>query len=145
MLGWHELEPTNKRSRLAHAPFDDDDWNSLLDHMANGHVLPVIGPGLVTVALEGAQQPLYDVLAAPLARKLGLAESISKECINTMQMAREAISRGVSATHVWDRLKAMLKTYTEPGAGLRALAAINCFDLYIASTPDELMVQALKT
>lgn len=121
--------------------FDSDDWDSLLDHMANRHVLPVIGPGLVTVADGGVQRPLYEALAAPLARKLGLAEG---DWLNTMQVAREAISRGTSAAQVWDRLKSLLKAHTEPGPGLHALAAIDCFDLYIASTPDELMVQALK-
>jgi hypothetical protein len=122
-------------------PFTDDDWDSLLDHMANRHVLPVIGPALVTVAHEGAQCSLYEVLAQPLAAKLGLPPVTG---LNTMQVAREAVSRGISSSRVWDALRSLLRSRNEPGPGLRALAAIDCFDLYISSTPDELMVHALK-
>lgn len=123
------------------APFTNDDWDSLLDHMANRHVLPVIGPALVTVAQEGVQRSLYEVLAQPLAGKLGLPAGT---WLNTMQVAREAVSHGVASGKVWDALKSLLRSRNEPGPGLLALAAIDCFDLYIASTPDELMARALR-
>ncbi len=125
--------------------FEDDDWDDLIDNIAHGHVLPVIGPALVTVAdAAGGQRPLYQALAPQLARKLGLPEG---DWQNTMQVAREAIGSNpnVRATTVWDRLKTLLKAHDTPGPGLLALAAIDGFDLYIASTPDDQMVRALES
>lgn len=123
---------------------DDDDWDSLLDQMANRHVLPVIGPGLVTVEQNGQHVPLYQALAQPLADKLGLIPARDRPFASTMEVGREAASTGISANKVWDKLKGQLKAHSHPGPGLQALAAIDCFDLYISTTPDEQMTQALK-
>lgn len=139
----HRFNPFDLQTTKPMKTFDDDDWNSLLDQMANRHVLPVIGPGVVTVEQNGKQRPLYQALAQPLAAKLELKPP-ARPWRNTMDVAREAISSGTSAAQVWDKLKALLRQHTQPGPALQALAQIECFDLYIASTPDDLMVHALK-
>lgn len=125
----------------------DDQWSDLIDHIANHNVLPVIGPALVTTVEGGVQRPLYEALAGPLAQKLGLPNG---DWRNTMQVAREAVSRlpNMNSGKVWERLKGLLKAHDaaspEPSPGLAALAAIDGFDLLIASTPDEQMVRALQ-
>lgn len=61
------------------------------------HVLPVIGPALVTVLHEDAQRPLFEVLAQPLAAKLGLP---SGTWVNTMHVARDGARAAVCAARL---------------------------------------------
>lgn len=124
--------------------FVDEEWDALLDQMANRHVLPVIGPALVTIGNDEQRQPMYQALAGTLADKLGLAKPEERGFANTMEVGRLAASSGIPASRVWERLRSILKSNADPGPGLRALAAIDCFDLYISTTPDEQLTRALE-
>lgn len=121
--------------------FDDDDWERLLDRIENRHVLPVIGPALVTVECNGEQVPLYRSLAPVLERRLGLESAPPGAAI--MDVAREYISRGGRSTTLYATLSALLKQPYPVSPGLRALAGVGGFDLFISSTADNLMAQAL--
>ena len=49
------------------------DWRSLLRELHSGQVIPVVGPGLVTVDREGSPAiPLHQHLAPELASELQL-------------------------------------------------------------------------
>ena len=52
----------------------DRDWRNLLREIHSGQVIPVVGPGLVTVPSDrdGELLPLHQVLAPKLAEVLGL-------------------------------------------------------------------------
>lgn len=56
----------------ASRPLDAIPWNRLLRDIHNRQVLPIIGPGLVTVESEGKHVPFTDWLAPEFACRLGL-------------------------------------------------------------------------
>jgi TIR domain-containing protein len=106
----------------------------------------VVGPCLVTVAdpASGEQVPLHRHLAPALADKLGLENPESFGTWN--DVARAHLLGGGKRRLVYEELRELLdKVRTEPPPpALLALASITDFDLFISSTPDGLLAQALR-
>lgn len=123
------------------ANFDDPDWERLLDRIENRHVLPVIGPALVTTEVDGVAVPLLRRLAAPLAASLGVMADPPPRSV--LAVAREHLRNGGRRDDLHSALRALLKTQTTPSPALAALAGITDFTIFISSTPDLLLAQAV--
>jgi hypothetical protein len=123
------------------ANFDEPDWERLLDRIDNRHVLPVVGPALITVDIDGTSVPLMQWLAGPLAQRLGVATDRPSPTV--IAVAREHLRRGGRRDDLYAALRALLKMQTAPGPALRALADIDGFDIFIGSTPDDLLARAV--
>lgn len=125
-------------------PLSERDWRDLLRRIHNRQVIPVVGPCLVTVAdpATGERVPLHRHLAPALARGLGLQSPESFASWN--DVARAHLLGGGKRSLVYDELRALLdQVPADPPPALLALAGITDFDLFISSTPDNFLAQAL--
>ncbi len=125
-------------------PLSERDWRDLLRRIHNRQVIPVVGPCLVTVVdpATGERVPLHRHLAPALARGLGLENPES--FVSWNDVARAHLLGGGKRERVYDELRALLdQVPADPPPALLALASITDFDLFISSTPDGLLAQAL--
>lgn len=127
----------------------DWDWSKLLDMIADGRVVPVIGPELLSLPdqPEGVGR-LYDVWGRKLAEIIGvdIPESVSEtpllyQVANRAKTSKKVKTRGDLEFYVSKVIGD--PTYPIPDP-LRKLAQINDFKLYISTTIDHLMFKALS-
>lgn len=133
----------------------EKEWRDLLEDIDEGRVVPVIGPALVSlVNAHGEEVPLYAALAPRLAAELGLPEPGTYT--TTAQVAAAHVLSGRDRYRVYRELRHLLNealapTPTEPGASaggvpvaLQQLARMRSFSLYLGTTPDHQMLEALR-
>lgn len=122
-----------------------DYLDDLLMFIRDGLVIPIIGPELVTVDDGAGQQvPLYDYVARRLAEHFRLAERLGEKY--SLQDVVNAYSQdGRPIENIYPRISAILaeKPFATPPALLK-LARIREFRLFITTTFDSLMVQAVN-
>ena len=121
---------------------DEDFWEDLLTLIEEGKVIPVIGAGVVTRGDD--QQPLYPWLAQRLAGKLGVLSSAlpSKPDLNAVATAH-LLNRGES-NKLYTRTAQILRDECPaPGAALLDLASVSAFNLFLTTTFDPLLQNAL--
>jgi hypothetical protein len=125
-------------------PLSEKDWRNLLRLIHDHQVIPVVGPCLVTVVdpATGERVPLHRHLAPALARGLGLKKP--KSFVSWNDVARAHLLGGGKRESVYYELRELLDQIpADPPPALLALASITDFDLFISSTPDGLLAQAL--
>lgn len=118
-------------------------WNRLLRDIHNHQVLPIIGPGLVTVDDCGQQVPFVDWLVPKFAQRLGL-EATDCRTLNQAACAH-LVSRG-KRKDIYEELRELVEEHEQLPLppGLADLATIRDFDLFITSTFDGFLARALK-
>jgi hypothetical protein len=124
---------------------DERHWRSLLRDIHAGQVLPVIGPEVVTMPPpDGQQVPLCRHLAAELARRLGV--TLAADASPTLNAVACAwLLSGQSSKGLYDELRELVDDLSvPPPRALLDLASITDFGLYISSTFDPLLGQALQ-
>ncbi len=117
-------------------------WDHLLRAIHNGQVLPVVGPGLVTVESEGEPVPYYDWLVPEFACRLG----VPQENADTLNgVACSHLIGGGSREDIYVELCELVDQSAgiPVPRGLRALAKVLDFDLFISSTFDGFLARAL--
>lgn len=119
-------------------------WEDLLAFVEEGRVIPVVGTELLTIEDNGRSVPLYHAVAERLLKKYGVAGT-GHQSLNEAVCALAASGRRVQDLYrpVNDILRGLT---TEPGndlPALRELASIARFDLFVTSTPDDLLARAL--
>jgi hypothetical protein len=124
---------------------DDDAWDDLLSFIEERRVIPIVGPELLQVATPSGPMLLYDYLAQRLAAKLN---------VDTTQLPRPYTLNDVVCLFLaargrreeaYVRLRSVLRDVNlEPSATLRRLAAITDFDLFVSSTFDPLLENAIN-
>ena len=121
----------------------EKDWRSLLREINRGQVIPVVGPGLVTVDMDdGTSIPLHRYLAPKLADALGLESPDRFNGYN--DVAREFLLNGGDRRELYTELRLILDDLdVAPSAALCQLASITDFNLFFAGTPDPLLAQAV--
>ncbi len=120
------------------------DWRDLLRLVHARQVVPVVGPGLATIPdpVTGVQIPVRQHLAPALAEALGLAEPQRFGSWN--DVARAHLRGGGDRWAIYNELRELLGQLTaEPPTALLELAAISDFDLFISTSPDDLLCKAL--
>jgi TIR domain len=138
-------------------------WEELLAQIEAGQVIPVVGPELLTVVVEGRETSLYQVLAERLLAKYGLIAGVAapegKSAADTATVVlrpyhelNDAVCalahRGRRVQDLYrpihDLLRALLETPTESSLQpLRAVAGISGFRLFVTTTPDDLLARAI--
>ncbi len=118
-------------------------WTRLLRDIHNRQVLPIIGPGLVTVNEQGRDILFTDWLAPQFARRLGLPET-ENVTLNRAACAH-LVNRG-KRKDIYEELREMVEQHENLAMprGLADLAAIRDFDLFISSTFDGFLSRALR-
>lgn len=131
---------------LQPAPAEQDFfWDDLLEYIDERRVIPIVGAELLTVRDDsGEEQPLQRVLAHKLAERL----RISAEDVNgddaLHQVVCRYLQRGGRREEVYPRLRNLMKELAPPVPEvLRELARIRHFNLYVSTTFDSLLAQAL--
>jgi len=127
------------------ATLDDDAWEDLLNFIEERRVIPIIGPELLQVETDSGPRLLYEWVAEKLAGKLG---------VDTSQLPRPyalndvvcwfLASRG-RREEAYTRLRSIFRDANfAPPLALRQLAQITDFDLFVTTTFDPLLEQAVN-
>ncbi len=125
--------------------FDEDAWDDLLNYIEERRVIPIIGPDLLRVQTDTGLRPLYDWLAEKLASRLsvdivGLPRPLTLNDVLCCYLGQHG-----RREEVYTRLRSILREVTfEPPLALRQLAQITDFDLFVTTTFDPLLEQAIN-
>lgn len=127
------------------AEFKNYQWGQLMLSIAKGAVVPVIGPELLSVEVEGREVNLYRYVAERLAAELDMEAPLSADDdlgdVVTHYMARQGSMRADVYYIVWSILRDLKCAAPKP---LRQLAEIEGFHLFISTTFDSLMHDVLR-
>ncbi|MFN0186388.1 MAG: SIR2 family protein [Aquabacterium sp.] len=125
---------------------DEDGWDDLLDYIEDRRVIPIVGPELLKVQTEAGPRLLYDWAAEKLAAKLNvdLAELPQPATLNDV-VCWFLAARG-RREEAYTRLRSVLREATfVPPKALTQLAQISGFDLFVTTTFDPLLEQAINS
>ena len=123
-------------------------WDELLARIEDGKVIPIVGPELVPVERAGAAMPLERYVALELADRLELPpEQVGPEpTLNRVMCVYFAnLPPGETRTTPYTLVPDILRQARfEPPAPLRQLAEITDFTLFVTTTFDTLLADALN-
>lgn len=134
--------------------FDAEEfWDDLLAFIDDGRVIPVVGAELLTIEKDGTSIPLYRAVAERLLNKYKLSAATlpggailrDHHELNDAVTALAAGGKRVKDLYrpIDDILQQLLASQAEPLPALRELASIRQFDLFVTTTPDDLLARAL--
>jgi len=128
-----------------HATLDDDAWEDLLNFIEERRVIPIIGPELLQVDTDSGPRLLYDWIAEKLAGKLNVDTNDLPEPYTLNDVVCWFLAARGRREEVYTRVRSILRdaTFTPPLA-LRQLARIADFDLFVTTTFDPLLEQAVN-
>jgi TIR domain/SIR2-like domain len=126
--------------------FSDRNWRNLLMDIEARQVIPIIGPELLVLGAETGQPTLYQHLAKELVSRLSLDEERLSEGYSLLEVTslffRDPRNR---ADDLYYETRGILTERSWPTPEpLLQLAAITHFDLFISTTFDFLVEQALN-
>jgi hypothetical protein len=131
--------------RVDHSTLDDDAWDDLLSFIEERRVIPIVGPELLQIATDNGPRLLYDWLAQKLATRL----SVDTSQLPTGYTLNDVICLFLAARgrreEIYVRVRSILReAQFEPPTALRQLAAITDFDLFVSTTFDPLLENAIN-
>jgi hypothetical protein len=125
--------------------FDDDAWEDLLNFIEERRVIPIVGPELVSVATDAGPRLLYEWAAEKLAARLNLDTSELPHPLTLNDVVCWFLSSRGRREEAYTRLRTILREASfEPPATLRRLAQITDFNLFVTTTFDSLLEQAVN-
>ena len=131
-----------------HAPLatlDDDAWEDLLNFIEERRVIPIVGPELLKVETETGPHLLYEWIAERLAGKLGVDTALLPQPCTLNDVVCWFLSSRGRREEAYTRLRSILRDASfAPPLALRQLAQITDFDLYVTTTFDPLLEQAIN-
>ena len=128
----------------------DEDWEFLLEEIANGKVIPIVGPEVVSVKPSGDAEgmQLYRFLAEKLAGelKIDLPDDIDgfsalNHVVTTRRLRTE---RSLDMVYVKLRKYLGREFHFEPNEALLKLARITDFRLFLSTTFDDQLFKAAR-
>jgi hypothetical protein len=139
-------------------------WDELLAQIEAGQVIPVVGPELLAVIVDGREVPLYQALAERLLAKYGMTgivavggepgEASSAVPLHPYHELNDAVcalaTSGRRVQELYRPINDLLNTLLETQADsslrpLRDLAGVTGFRLFVTTTPDDLLARAIDT
>ncbi|HEX8741005.1 MAG TPA: toll/interleukin-1 receptor domain-containing protein [Casimicrobiaceae bacterium] len=124
---------------------DDDAWADLLDFIEERRVIPILGPELLQVDTEAGPRLLYDWAAEKLAVKLGVDTGALPQPYNLNDVVCWFLASRGRREEAYTRLRSLFRDVAfEPPLPLRQLAQITDFDLFVTTTFDPLLEQAIN-
>ena len=128
------------------APAEQDFfWDDLLEYIEDNRVVPIVGAELLTVSDgAGGEVPLQAVLAQKLAERLRVpSEGVMGDDALHKTVCRY-LQRGGRREEVYPRLRNLMKEMAPAvPETLRQLARLRNFHLFVTTTFDSLLAQAL--
>jgi len=130
---------------LQHSALDDDAWDDLLSFIEERRVIPIIGPELLLVQTDQGPRLLHDWLAGRLAQRLNVDTSLLPQPYTLNDVVCWFLGARGRREEAYVRLRGILKDAAfEPPLALRQLAAIPEFDLFVTTTFDSLLENAIN-
>jgi len=125
--------------------FDEDAWDDLLNYIEERRVIPIIGPDLLRVQTDRGLRPLYEWLAEKLAARLSVDVAGLPQPLTLNDVMCSFLGQHGRREEAYTRLRSILREVQfEPPLALRQLAQITDFDLFVTTTFDPLLEQALN-
>jgi hypothetical protein len=127
------------------ATLDDDAWEDLLNYIEERRVIPIIGPELLQVDTDAGPRLLYEWVAERLATKLGVETSQLPRPYTLNDVVCWFLSSRGRREEAYTRLRSIFRDANfAPPLALRQLAQITDFDLFVTTTFDPLLEQAVN-
>jgi len=124
---------------------DDDAWEDLLSFIEERRVIPIVGPELLQVSTERGPRLLYDWLAEKLAGRLNVDVSSLPQPYTLNDVVCWFLAARGRREEAYVRLRGILKEANfQPPQALRRLAAITDLDLFVSTTFDSLLENAIN-
>jgi hypothetical protein len=124
---------------------DDDAWDDLLNFIEERRVIPILGPELLTVETETGPRLLYDWIAEKLAGKLNVDTAQLPQPYTLNDVVCWFLSSRGRREEAYTRLRSILRDANfAPPLALRRLAQITDFNLFVTTTFDPLLEQAIN-
>jgi len=124
---------------------DDDAWDDLLNYIEERRVIPIIGPDLLRVETERGPRLLYEWLAEKLAARLAVDVTGLPQPLTLNDVVCCYLGQRGRREEVYTRLRSIMReVQLAPTTALRQLAQITDFDLFVTTTFDPLLEQALN-
>jgi hypothetical protein len=124
---------------------DDDAWDDLLNYIEERRVIPIIGPDLLRVETERGPRLLYEWLAGKLAARLAVDVSGLSHPLTLNDVVCCYLGQRGRREEVYTRLRSIMReVQLAPTTALRQLAQITDFDLFVTTTFDPLLEQAIN-
>ena len=124
---------------------DDDAWDDLLNYIEEHRVIPIIGPELLKIETESGPRLLYDWIAEKLAAKLAVDTTKLPQPYSLNDVVCWHLSTHGRREDTYTRMRTILREATfAPPLALRQLAQITDFDLFVTTTFDGYLEQAIN-
>jgi hypothetical protein len=121
-------------------------WDDLLAFIEKREVIPVVGAELLTIVEDGATIPLYHCVANTLLKRYGLGP-LDQPAYGLFEAVAALASTERRLRDLYRPVHGILQRVTaehpEAGDALRELAAVRDFQLFVTTTPDDLLVRAV--
>ena len=126
--------------------FDEDAWDDLLNYIEEHRVIPIIGPDLLRVQTDTGLRPLYVWLAEKLAARLAIDVAALPQPLTLNDVMCSYLGQRGRREEAYTRLRSIMREVQfEPPQALRQLAQITDFDLFVTTTFDPLLENALNS
>src|SRR5580658_3226649 len=131
--------------RVPHSTLDDDAWDDLLSFIEERRVIPIVGPELLQVATDKGPRLLLDWVAEKLAGRLNVNVAELPQPYTLNDVVCWFLANRGRREEAYVRLRSIIKEANfEPPLALRHLAAITDFDLFVSTTFDPLLENAMN-
>ncbi len=136
----HPLSAAQPSSSL-----DEDAWDDLLNYIEERRVIPIIGPELLQVDTDTGPRAFQDWLAERLAARLNVDVSRLPEPYSLSDVVSWHVASRGRREEPYTRVRSILRDAAfAPPPALRRLAEITDFDLFVTTTFDGYLEQAIN-
>jgi hypothetical protein len=127
------------------ARMEDAAWDDLLNFIEERRVIPIIGPELLKVDTESGPRLLYDWIAEKLALRLNVDTASLPQPYTLNDVVCWFLSSHGRREETYTRMRSILREAEfAPPLALRQLAQITDFDLFVTTTFDSFLEQAIN-
>jgi hypothetical protein len=141
------IETTGDAGEL---PWDDEVWDQLLVSIDKHQVIPIVGPELSTVEVEGRRitidQYVAEQLVAQFGAKLGLTRNELPAAPSLADVVSIQLRNRQRVSELYPKINTILSAASfAPPQALQQLAKIEHFKLFVTTAFDSLLEAALET
>jgi hypothetical protein len=124
----------------------EDFWDDVLGYLGEGKLVPFVGPDLLTLPTAGGPKTLWNLMAERMAQRLRLAgQWTGRSPLNDVVHAFLASHDRTEVDRLYRQANELLHEIApQPSESLRQLAAIRDIGLFVSTTFDSLLAQALN-
>jgi len=131
--------------RATVATLDEEAWEDLLNFIEERRVIPIIGPELLQVETETGPRLLYDWVAEKLPARLNIDPSELPKSYTLNDVVCWFLASRGRREEAYTRVRSIFRDANfAPPFALRQLAQITDFDLFVTTTFDPLLEQAIN-